>query len=345
MSEEKKRAATTAVATIEREIAYTPLAESEEIKLTIGVVMNTLAVKTKKGNVPCVADVAKFMMLCKTRRLNPFAGDAYLVGYDSDDGPTFQLITAIQALRKRAETHPQYDGCERGVIVSRGESIIERVGTMTLPGETLIGGWAKCYRKDYRIEFYETVKLATYSTGRSRWAKDKEGMIVKVAEAAALRRAFPSDVGGLYVAEEFDTVERSTVRSNVTDRLADLRKRPEPGTVAPAETVVIESGANAAPDESGEPETSAGDDVDQTEPAGDVDPEFAAKETKAGNKAFADLKRELAQAMRAEDVGGWQLLASKQKHWLTQGQWNQLDMARRDQLAVIAEAEAADSAS
>src|SRR5690606_38656782 len=163
------------------------------------------------------------------------SSDLYLIGYDTKDGPKFELITSIQALRKRAEIHPQYDGSERGVIVmNKAGEIIERAGTMTGAGETLVGGWAKAYRKDKRTPSYETVKLSTYKKPFGRWVTDPEGMIIKCAEAAALRRAFPSDVGGLYVAEEFDTVERSNVKSNVTDRLADLRKRPEPGTVAPA---------------------------------------------------------------------------------------------------------------
>lgn len=112
--------------------------------------------------------------------------------------------------------------------------------------------------------------------------------------------------------------------------LADLAALPEPGTQPPRSTVV----------ESADAEDAAGEAVEGEI----VDPECAPKETKAGCNAFADLQRELAQAMRAEDVEGWQLLASKQKKHLTQSQWNQLDMARRDQLALIAEAEAADSA-
>lgn len=338
MSEETKPS--TAIANQhEREICYTPLAEAEPVTLSIGLVMNTLAVKTKKGFVPGVADVVKFMMLCKTRRLNPFAGDAYLVGYDSDDGPTYQLITAIQALRKRAEIHPQYDGCERGVIVTRGDEVIERIGTMTLPGENLVGGWAKCYRKDYRLEFYETVKLSTYSTGRSRWAKDKEGMIVKVAEAAALRRAFPSDVGGLYVAEEFDSVERSTVKTNISSRLADLSKRPEPGTEK-RETIVVESGASAASDEPSEPQTSADD-----EPESEVmDDSFSPKESKQGVQAFNELKEMLTKAMRVQDVEAVRGIVAGKRGLLTASQCNQLAMIDADQIRMIQDVEEAERA-
>lgn len=328
-----------AVSNAERAMVYKPLAERDEITLTIASVMNTLAVRTKSGALPTVPDVVKFMMLCKSRGLNPFVGDAYLVGYDSQqDGPTFQLITAIQALRKRAELNPNFDGCARGVIVARGDDVIEREGSMTYPGETLVGGWASCQRKDYSIPFRETVKLATYSTGRSRWAKDKEGMIIKVAEAAALRRAFPSDVGGLYVAEEFDAEERTTVKSNVSERLADLRKRPEPGATPtpPVETVV--AGASARPTE---PE-GAGEYDDRAD--GGPDPECAEAETLAGNQAFSDLRDMLTRAMRIQDVEAVRSVAMAKKNLLTQAQWNQLAMADADQVALIQGAEEAERA-
>ncbi len=164
----------------QREIRFTPLAESEEIVLTIPMIMNTVATPTRGGHRPTVRDCVIFAMLCKARRLNPFVGDAYLVGYDSQDGPTFTLITAIQALRKRAEANPNFDGCRRGIIVkTKGETIEEREGAMLFDGEILLGGWAECFRKDQRIPYRETIKLATYNKNRSLWKTDPEGMIEK----------------------------------------------------------------------------------------------------------------------------------------------------------------------
>merc|ERR1711991_914366 len=58
-----------------------------------------------------------FLMLCRARKLNPFEGDAYLVGYDSKDGAKFSLITSHQALLKRAELCQQFDGMESGLIL------------------------------------------------------------------------------------------------------------------------------------------------------------------------------------------------------------------------------------
>ena len=185
-------------------ISYVPLGEREEIHLTLARTKKFLCVPTRSGKMPTDEQVVKYMMLCKAQSLNPWVNDAYLVGYDGKDGPTFSLITAHQALLKRAEASKDFDGMESGVIVFRDDVITERPGDLILKGETLIGGWARVYRKDRRIPSYDALNIETFSTGRSRWAADPSGMIVKCSEASALRKAFPSTLAAMYCREEMD---------------------------------------------------------------------------------------------------------------------------------------------
>lgn len=206
---------TTAIAPVNadnRKIKYTPLGGKDPIELTIGVVRKFLCTPTKKGKQPDDGQVVRFMMLCKARELDPWVGDAYLVGYDSfNDGPQFSLITAHQALLKRAELCPTYNGLEAGVIVKTGDSVHYRAGDLVFEGETLLGGWARCHRKDRDVPAYDAIKLSTFDTGLSRWKKDPAGMIVKCAEASVLRQAFPSQNGGLYTRDEMDSIETRTI--------------------------------------------------------------------------------------------------------------------------------------
>ena len=311
----------------QRPMRFIPLAESEEIELTVALVANTIAVKTKKGIAPSVRDVLKFMMLCKSRRLNPFVGDAYLIGYDSNDGPVFNLISAIQSLRKRAESHPQFDGSERGVIVQRGEETIERPGTMTFEGEKLVGGWGRVYRKDYKVPFYETVKLATYSTGQSRWAKDKEGMIAKVGEAAALRRAFPSDVGALYIAEEFDA------------------EAAKPGKIAAgnAKVITLDELAKGQGPARTEPVGGATEPEGETaeeQPQGDAEPENVDPKSR---QKLAEHTLRLAKAMKITEVAAEMELAQN-SGLLSLPDLETLQGLAADQIALIQDAEEADRA-
>src|SRR5438105_4380808 len=163
-------------------IEVIPLGSDERIKLSIKIVRELIAVPTRTGKLPTDKDCIKFMMLARARHLNPFEGDAFMLGYDTQAGPQFSLITAHQVFLKRAEASKGFKGMQSGVIVewpmrdklSEGVSptILEREGDLVYDGEKLLGGWAKVFHKDREVPFYRRLKLATFNTGRSRWEKD-----------------------------------------------------------------------------------------------------------------------------------------------------------------------------
>ncbi len=234
-----------AVVQQERAVEFVPLGEANAIKISITQVQTYLATPTKRGAKPSTSDCIHFLMLCKARELNPWIGDAYLVGYDSKDGATFSLITAIQALLKRAEVNPAFNGITGGIVVSKdGGAAEQRVGTLLLPGDQLLGGWAAVHRKDRAIPYQSEVPLNVYNTGRSRWAVDPTGMIAKCAKAAALREAFPSQVGSLYLREELDHLAQGVVpaaatsllESNLQEEAAAKATKQKPAAPKPEST-------------------------------------------------------------------------------------------------------------
>jgi phage recombination protein Bet len=225
----------------EKTMIYAPFGapEKDTIKLTVRIVQDLIAVKTKSGKVCSESDAIKFMMMCKARRLNPFEGDAFLIGYDTNDGPKFSLITAHQAFLKRAEVHAEYDGMTSGVILLDDGSIVEREGDFHLPHEQVVGGWATVYFKGRSHPTTRKIRLERFNTGRAQWAADPAGMIVKCAEADALRSSFPTLVGGLYldgeIAMDFGDVAKLNTARPIFDSppmgattKAEPRKRKEP---------------------------------------------------------------------------------------------------------------------
>jgi hypothetical protein len=130
------------------------------------------------------------------------------------------LITSHQAILKRAEASSQYDGMESGVIVLRNDELTERQGDLVLKGEVLVGGWARVHRKDRSIPSYDALNLSTFDKNQSRWNSDKARMIVKCAEASALRKAFPSTLAAMYCKEEMDR-DREVVQPVETRPKAD----------------------------------------------------------------------------------------------------------------------------
>lgn len=219
---------------LDRPVKYRPVGSAEEITLTPRQVLEYLCVRTRQGHAAGKADVIKFMQLCKARGLDPWVGDAYLVGYDSQDGPVFSLITSIQALLKRAEANPEFDGLESGVIVQSDAGITERPGELVLMGETLVGAWARVHRKDRKIPTYKAINRGAYDKGRSLWKSDAPGMLAKCAKAGALRDAFPNSVGGLYVHGEIseDTPHSAPVHADQSDAASQSKSASLANTLA-----------------------------------------------------------------------------------------------------------------
>jgi phage recombination protein Bet len=194
---------------MERKVEYTPFLGTEKISLSPGMVIKFLCRPTKSGQ-RCTEEMAvRFIMMCKARGLNPWEGDAFIVGYDTRDGAEFNLVTAHQAFLKRAEVHPEYDGMESGAVVKHTETEeIRDVDGDFVPDDcTLVGGWAKVYFKNRKIPTYRRLNLNSFDKGVSVWNSNKAGMICKCAEADALRSSFPNSLGGMYMDGEMPTAE------------------------------------------------------------------------------------------------------------------------------------------
>lgn len=149
------------------------------------------------------AECKIFLETCKQYHLNPFTKEAYLIHYDNkNESAASTIVLGKNCYLQMAERHPAYDGFEAGVIVLTADGqLLNREGSIVYDGdggETLLGGWAKVYRKDRTRASYEEVKLSEYDTGKSLWNGKKATMIRKVALVHALREAFPSTFGALY---------------------------------------------------------------------------------------------------------------------------------------------------
>ena len=260
----------------ERAIEFIPYGAADKIKLSVKIIQNIVAVPTKSGATCTERDALRFLMLCQAQRLNPFAGDAYLVGYDGKNGPNFSLITAHQAFLKRAETCPDFEGMESGIIIldENGETIQEREGDFHLETEKVVGGWARVHRKN-RKDTYRRIRLNRFNNGYAQWQVDPAGMIVKCAEADALRSTFPTLLGGLYMQGEMDSsagkivadmsISRPVFEAKTVERIADTpaarqhQEEAQESAQAAADDDDIDRGprktaAQPAPQQESEPE-------------------------------------------------------------------------------------------
>lgn len=139
-----------------------------------------------KGATP--DELKLFLYRCQIMELDPLKpGQIHFVKYGNSPGT---IVVGIEGFRARAARTGKLSGIKRGVI--RDEK------------GKCVGAWAEIYRTDWTHPAREEVSLHEYNTGKAGWAKMPETMIKKVAEAAALRMAFPDDLGGIYESSEMD---------------------------------------------------------------------------------------------------------------------------------------------
>ena len=160
--------------------------------------------------------VGQALSLIKGRNLNPLANEVYIVAYKNKSGGTeFSLIVSKEAFLKRAAQSKNYEGFEAGVVAVDKDGVMhERKGALMLPGDTLVGGWARVYRKNFKVPVEIQVSLEEYNKKQSTWNSMPATMIRKTALVNALREAFPEDLGNMYTeddgGETFDRIKDVT---------------------------------------------------------------------------------------------------------------------------------------
>lgn len=191
---------------LQNNLAVVYEADGQQIKLTPKIVQDYIVGTSAQITMP---EFKFFTELCKVRGLNPFLREAYCIKYSNKTPAT--IVVGKDAILKRAVLNPKYNGMKSGIIVTNenGEEK-KRTGTFKLPTETLVGGWAEVFRKDWEnsieasVSLEETIQRKSDGEPNSNWTKQPATMIEKVAKVRALREAFVEDLSGMYEAEEMN---------------------------------------------------------------------------------------------------------------------------------------------
>lgn len=166
------------------------------------------------GVVPVTAPSAygiKFLKICERLNLSPYTHEVYVIKkWDPDLGDIYIVCIGINGLRKKVHDTKEYTGCDEPII--DGNSIHEF--KLNYP--------VSCTFSVYRngSKFTSSVLFNEYAPKKlSGIWKDKPCvMLSKVAEANALRKAFP-ELNGLYIEEELDMYDIKQINNSKQDKI------------------------------------------------------------------------------------------------------------------------------
>ncbi|TXH55786.1 MAG: phage recombination protein Bet [Desulfurellales bacterium] len=217
---------------------YVPIGGNQEIVLTTERTLRVIA-PAKNGERPPRLVIEEFNQTCAQLRLNPYMRDIYLIGYvpSRQDGQlkdvpaTWSIVISIHSLQKRADENPEYDGLECGLVVEDEGQLRELMGAVRQDHQKLVGAWCKVYRKDRGRPTYVSVSLSEREKSFGEWKNQRAWMIVKCAKAAALREAFPRDMGGYPSKDEFD---RANLLDQAIEKTEEKQRQPQASATSTA---------------------------------------------------------------------------------------------------------------
>lgn len=140
------------------------------------------------------SELEMFLHICKHTGLDPFMKQIYSI----PRGGQRTTQTSIDGFRLIAERTGRYSpGKESSFTYDEKGSVIS--ATSWVRKMTPDGTWH---------DVGATVYMAEFRGSTPFWTKMPHVMLAKVAEAVALRKAFPADLSGIYTVEEMDQAEQ-----------------------------------------------------------------------------------------------------------------------------------------
>jgi phage recombination protein Bet len=141
-----------------------------------------------------------FAEVCNRMGLDPFRREIHAVKRRVQEGGSwverYVFQTGIDGYRKRAAATGAYAGSD--VITEPADAPIPAIARATV--WRMLSGQRVAFTASARWSEY--VQTSREGKPTAMWAKMPHTMLEKVAEAKALRRAFPDELSGLYAEEE-----------------------------------------------------------------------------------------------------------------------------------------------
>lgn len=178
-------------------------------------------------------DLKNFAIQCKRTGLDPITRQIYAI----PNNGKMTIMASIDGLRLIADRSGLYEGQTEPMWCGQDGKWVDVWIKKETPTACKIGVHKKNFRQPlYAVALFEEYagrygyddKYGKYKKGdlTFMWAKMPALMIAKVAEALALRKAFPNEMSGIYSTEEMDQSTNTEPRS-VSPVVQNIEQKPE----------------------------------------------------------------------------------------------------------------------
>lgn len=179
---------------------------------TLNLIKKTVAVGAND------TEFAMFVYQAKRTGLDPLARQIYCVKI----GDKVTIQASIDGLRLVAQRSGDYAGQDEPEFVGSRDSHPDiakvKVYKFAKDGQRYLAATGVAYWDEYKP-----------AAGRDfMWLKMPHTMLAKVAEALALRKAFPQDLSGIYSAEEMDQAQTTPLSGEVVEQTETANSEIDP---------------------------------------------------------------------------------------------------------------------
>jgi phage recombination protein Bet len=203
---------TTPVAIVKRDEDSKPYFGADDLAL----------IKKSVANDANADEFAYFIRVASLRQLNPLLGQIRLTVYNKNNPDTRSavIVTTIHGLRLIAAR----TGC-----YAPGQAATYTYDKSGKPESAT--AYVQVYHRQSNTwhEYSDTAYFAEYGKAENLWRTHPRVMLAKCAEALALRRGFPEQMGGLYTDDEMDQAAPPPPAHNaVTGEIVEARVIEQP---------------------------------------------------------------------------------------------------------------------
>lgn len=188
------------------------------------------------------AQVTVFARTCGERNLSPFSKQIYLMARQTKQGIRYTTQTSIDGFRSISERTNKYAGSD-DYVFDEGISEYQMIKDQRMRPTTATATVHKILPNQQIFPIKATARWDEYYPGGTQsfmWDKMPFLMLGKCAEALALRKAFPEQLGSIYINEEMQQAEPQTeieetkaeiveeVKENLTEKYEAMFKGKSP---------------------------------------------------------------------------------------------------------------------